>query len=65
MCFDVNPLAHEMYLRNLTCESRAGYDHVAGPLTGWRAERLRGLMEAGRRARRRGGMWIPASATRV
>lgn len=65
MCFDVNPLAHEMYLRNLTRDPRAGYDHAAGTQTGWRAERLRGLMEGARRVRRRGGMWTPATATRA
>ncbi|MCV2874439.1 hypothetical protein OEZ71_19240 [Defluviimonas sp. WL0050] len=63
MCFDVNPLAQDLYLQELNRDPRAGYDHADAPLTGWRAERLRALLEGGKRVRRRGGLWTPVIAT--
>ena len=63
MCFDVNPLAQDLYLQDLNRDLRAGYDHASGPLNGWRAERLRVLLEGGKRVWRRGGIRTPVAAT--
>ena len=47
MCFDLNPLARQLDLKDLEARYLApGFDHSNPPLSGWRAERQQALYSA-------------------